>query len=150
MTAAEPTGAGTSKAPIHLWIVGVLSLLWNLMGVFDYLASQLELDFYLSQFTPEQLAYFNAIPAWAVAAWAFGVWGAFAGSIGLLLRRAWALWAFAVSIFGLLFSSIYSFVLSRGVEVMGSGAMVFNGVIWLVAIFLFLYSRAQVRSGVLR
>ena len=149
MTAAEPIGGGTTKTPVHLWIVGILSLLWNLMGVFDYLASQLELDFYLSQFTPEQLEYFNAIPAWAVAAWAFGVWGAFAGSIGLLLRRAWALWAFAVSIFGLLFSSIYSFVLSRGVEVMGSGAMVFNGIIWVVAIFLLVYAVAMKKRGVL-
>lgn len=150
MSAADPTAVAARRAPVHLWIVGILSLLWNAMGAFDYLASQLEAEFYLSQFTPEQLEYFNAIPSWAVAAWALGVWGALAGSVGLLLRRAWAMWAFAVSILGLLFSSIYSFVLSKGVEVMGGGAMIFNGVIWAVAIFLLLYSRAQVKAGVLR
>ncbi|HSL19474.1 MAG TPA: hypothetical protein VLB51_16330 [Methylomirabilota bacterium] len=60
------------------------------------------------------------------------------------------MWAFAVSILGLLVSSIYSFVLSKGVEVMGGGAMIFNGVVWAVAIFLLLYSHAQVKVGVLR
>ncbi|MCP4895894.1 MAG: hypothetical protein GY906_02880, partial [bacterium] len=34
--------------PIHLWIVGVLALLWNAMGAFDYLATQLKLEFYMS------------------------------------------------------------------------------------------------------
>ena len=74
------------KAPVHLWIVGIVSLLWNAMGVFDYLATQLELESYMSQFTEEQLAYFYGFPAWSVAAWAFGVWGAVAGSVGLLDR----------------------------------------------------------------
>ncbi len=27
--------------PTHLWIVGVLSLLWNLFGCYDYLMSEL-------------------------------------------------------------------------------------------------------------
>ena len=57
-------GEARPKAPVHLWIVGVLALLWSLMGAFDYLATKLELEFYMSQFTPEQLAYFNAFPAW--------------------------------------------------------------------------------------
>ena len=33
-----------ARAPMHLWIVGVLSLLWNAMGVFDYLATKLRLQ----------------------------------------------------------------------------------------------------------
>ena len=33
------------KAPVHLWIVGFISLLWNAMGVFDYLATKLRLEF---------------------------------------------------------------------------------------------------------
>ncbi len=150
MTAAEAKVGAPARTPVHLWIVGVLSLLWNFMGVFDYLATQLKAEFYLSQFTPEQLAYFQSFPAWMVAGWALGVWGAFAGSIGLLLRQRWAVWAFAVSIAGMVVSSIYSFGLSDGAEVMGSGGVVFTVVIWVVAILLLFYARTQARNGVLR
>ena len=58
--------------------------------------SQLRLESYMSQFTPEQLAYFYGFPAWAVAAWAIAVWSALLGSLCLLLRKAWAVWLFGV------------------------------------------------------
>ncbi len=93
MAAAESNVGESVRTPVHLWIVGVLAILWNFMGVFDYLATKLELEFYMSQFPPEMLDWIDAMPAWATASWAFGVWGAFVGTIGLLLRKKWALWA---------------------------------------------------------
>lgn len=150
MTAAESyAGEARPKTPVHLWIIGVLTLLWNLMGAFDYLATQLELEFYMSQFTPEQLAYFYGFPAWAVSGWAFGVWGAVAGSLGLLLRKKWSVWAFAVSLAGMLVSSIYTLGLSDGAQMMGAGGVIFTVVIWAVAIFLLVYARAMANRGVL-
>jgi hypothetical protein len=143
-------GEARGKVPVHLWIVGVLALLWTLMGAFDYVASQFKLEFYMKQFTEAQLEYFYGFPAWAVAGWAFGVWGALAGSIGLLLRKKWSVWAFAVSLAGLLVSSVYNFGMSNGAEMMGTGGMIFTAVIWVVAILLLVYARAQANRGVLR
>jgi hypothetical protein len=136
--------------PRHLWIVGILSLLWNGFGAFDYLATQLRLEFYMSQFTPEQLDYFYSFPSWAVAAWAFGVWGAVAGSIGLLLARSWAVWAFGISLAGLAVSNVYNFVLSQGADMMGAAGVAITVVIWVVAIALLFYAVRQKRRGVLR
>jgi hypothetical protein len=144
---ADDTGLRT---PVHLWIVAVLTLLWNLMGAFDYLATQLRLEPYMSQFSEQQLAYFYGFPKWAVAGWAFGVWGALAGSIGLLMRRRWSVLAFAISIAGMVVTALYTFGLSNGADMMGAGAMVFTAVIWLVAILLLLYARAMAARGVLR
>jgi hypothetical protein len=143
------TGKARSKTPTHLWIVGILALLWNSMGAFDYLATKLELDFYMSQFTPEQLAYFTGFPTLMVAFWAFGVWGALAGTIGLLLRKKWALWAYAVSCTGLVFTTIYNFGLTNGAEVMGIGGVIFTVLIWIVALFLLWYAWTQAKRGVL-
>ena len=137
------------RTPIHLWVVGVVALLWSLMGAFDYLATQLRLEFYLSQFTQEQLDYFFGFPAWAVAGWAFAVWAGLAGAIGLLWRREWSVWAFAVSLAGMVVSSIYTLVLSKGTEMMGVSGTVFTMVIWAFSIFLLLYARAQAKRGVL-
>jgi hypothetical protein len=149
MGEVEANVAGPGRTPVHLWIVGVLSLLWNLMGAWDYAATKLGLEFYLSQFPEEMLAFVDAMPAWATAAWAFGVWGALAGSVGLLLRKKWAFWAFAVSLAGLFFGTIYSYVLSNGSELMGATGAIFNVLIWIVAIFLLVYSKAMAGKSVL-
>ena len=134
--------------PAHLWIVGIASLLWNTMGIVDFSATNLKIAAYVSQFSPEQLAYVAAIPAWATVAWGLGTWGAFVGSIGLLLRKAWSVWAFTISLAGLAGTSLYQFVLSEGMNG-GSGEKIFAGVIWTIAILLLLYARAQAKRGVL-
>jgi hypothetical protein len=140
----------TRKAPLHFWIVSVLSLLWNAIGAFDYSATQLRLESYMSAFTPEQLEYFYSFPAWAVACWAIGVWGALLGSFALLLRQRWAVWAFGASILGMVLTTIYNFGLTDGIRLMGPGAIAFSAVIWAVALFLFFYARAMAKRAVLR
>ncbi len=137
------------KTPVHLWIVAIVSLLWNAMGAFDYLATKLRIEFYIAQFTPEQLDYFYAFPAWMVVAWAIGVWGSFFGSVALLLRKSWAIWLFGASIAGLAVSTVYNFIFMDGAEVMGSGAVIFTAVIWVIALLLFFYARAMDKRGVL-
>jgi hypothetical protein len=140
----------TTKAPRHLWIVGVLSLLWNAVGAFDYSATQFRMQSYMSQFTPEQLAYFYAFPSWAVATWAIAVWGALLGSLCLLLRKAWAVWLFGASIVGMVLTGLYSYVLTDGMALVGTGGAIFTAVIWLIAFGLYFYARAMTRRGVLR
>ena len=139
-----------AKTPVHLWIVGIVTLLWNAMGAFDYLATQLKLESYMSQFTPGQLDYFYGFPAWMVAAWAIAIWASLFGSLSLLLRKAWAVWLFGAAIAGMAISTIYNFVLSNGLEIMGTTGAVFTAVIWVIALLVFFYARAMARRGVLR
>jgi len=140
----------TNKAPLHLWIVGAVTLLWNAVGAIDYVAMQLRIAPYMSRFTPEQLEYFDGFPAWTVAAWALGVWGSLLGSLFLLLRRRWAVWLFGIAIVGLAVTTLHNFVLTDGAAVMGPEAAVFSAVIWVIALFLFFYARAMAKRGVLR
>lgn len=140
----------TVKTPVHLWIVGVLSVLWNAGGAFDYAATQLRLESYMSQFTQQQLDYFYAFPVWMEAAWAIAVWCALLGSVSLLLRKSWAVILFGVAILGLLVSTFYNFVLSDGLVAMGTAGAIFTVVIWVIAILLFFYARAMQKRGVLR
>ena len=139
----------TVKAPRQFWVIGIIAVLWNAIGALDYTATQLRLEAYMSAFTPEQLEYFYGFPAWVVAAWAFGVWGAFLGSIALLLRKSWATWLFGASIVGLVFTTLHNFVLTDGAALMGPGGMAFSAIIWAIALFLFFYARAMTRRGVL-
>ena len=151
MTVADARPRGRSRAPVHLWIVGVLALLWTAMGCVDYLATQTQWEPYMSQgdFTEAELAYFYGFPAWVVALWAFAVWGGFLGSIALLLRKSWAVWLYGLSLLGLAGTTVYSYLLSEGGEIMGTFGAIFTLVIWIVALFLFWYAREQTKKGVL-
>jgi hypothetical protein len=51
-------GTNTASTPRHLWVVGVLSLLWNLFGAMDYVMTQTQNEAYMGQFTPKQLEFF--------------------------------------------------------------------------------------------
>lgn len=139
----------SAKTPLHLWIVGGLSLLWNAFGAVDYTMTQTRNADYLAAFTPAQLAYFEAFPAWVDAAWAFGVWGALAGSLLLLLRSRYAVTAFAVSLAGLALSTVYQFT-GPTPPPMPEAAKYMTPVIWIAAIALLWYAWRQRTNGVLR
>lgn len=140
------------KTPVHLWIVGGLSLLWNAFGGYDYVMTQTNNAAYLEMFTPQQRAFFQSFPVWMEAAWALGVWGAIAGSVLLLMRSKHAVWAFVVSLAGLAFSTLWQFGLSGAdiAAIMGPAVIVMTLIIWVVSIALLYYALQQRRIGVLK
>jgi hypothetical protein len=147
---ADPTQS--AKTPRHIWVVGVVSLLWNSMGALDFTMTQLNSEAWLKGFTPEQLAYIHGFPLWSVIAWGVGTWGSFLGSVMLLLRKVLAFHLFAASLVGAVFTSLYSFVLSDGLKAMGGGPgmIIFNAIILLISVLLLIYARKMRQRGVLR
>ncbi len=101
----------TMKAatPWHLWVVGVVSLLWNAFGGYDFVMSVTQGETYwrASGMTDAMIAYYNAMPTWMYVPWVLGVWGAVAGSILLLMRNRLAVPAFALSLLGAVGSLAY-------------------------------------------
>lgn len=139
------------KTPWHLWGIGVVALLWNSVGAFDFMMTQIRDQAYLSTFTPEQLAFFNSYPTWLIIAWGVGVWGGVMASVYLLLRKRFAFWLYLASLLGVILTNIHTFLLSDGMNIMGdSASLIFTGVIFMVAVALFLYAHAMTKRGVLR
>jgi hypothetical protein len=139
---------GTNRTPWHLWLVGVLSLLWNGFGAFDFTMSATRGEEYYRSMgaTAEQIATFASLPTWMWVAWALGVFGAVIGSILLLLRLKWAVQAFAVSLVGAVASLFYQAVLAGPG---GPGALM-PAVIVAIAAFLLWYAWTMARRAVLR
>jgi hypothetical protein len=140
------------RTPIHLWIVGAVSALWNAMGALDYTMTQTRNSAWMSQMSPEQVAWFDTAPMIAHASWAFGVWGAFLGSLLLLARSRYAVWSFILSLAGLAVNTIFqmSKPMPEGPHMDSTAMLLFHGLIWLVAIFLLIYALRMRRAGVLR
>lgn len=149
---AETSTVGV-KAPWHLWVIGAVSLLWNAMGAVDFTMTQLHYEAYLKNCTPEQKDYIFSFPLWAVLAWGVATWGSVLGSLCLLLRRRAAVVLFAVSLVGMILTTLENYVFTDGLKVMGAsatGALIFSGVIAVVSVLLLLYARTMRARGVLR
>ena len=140
------------RVPWWFWLVAVLSLLWNGFGGYDYVMSHTAGDAYFASMgmTAEQIAYYHRMPAWTTAVWALGVWGAVAGSLLLLFRSRFAVWAFIASLVGLLISLVYTYVLSNAGDLAGTQGMVMNVVITAAVVFFIWFSRRMTARGILR
>ncbi|TRD10677.1 hypothetical protein FGU71_01540 [Erythrobacter insulae] len=138
---------GREKTPWHLWVVGILTLLWNSVGGFSYTMTQLGKlhDLGMSQ---SEIAYFESHPAWANAFWALGVWGAIAASILLLLRSRFAVHAVIIAVIGLLGSNVYQYAMSDIPETLRSPAL--TVMIWVTTLFMLFYASRMTRAGVLK
>jgi len=79
-----------SHTPWHHWPVALIALLWYAAGAVDYALTQFRLPAYMAFFTPDQIAYFTALPLWVDAAWALGVWGGLLGAWMLARQSAWS------------------------------------------------------------
>ncbi len=147
-----------TKTPMHLWIVGVLSLLWNAGGGGqNYLAVKSATPEYYAQ-QGEAIgvsgdvvrAYMESYPLWANIAFGIGVWCAVLGSILLLFRSRFAAPAFALSLAGFLAGVIYQTI--NPIPGMDSMTLywVMNTVIGLSIALFWYYARRMTVAGVLR
>ncbi|MBT8092478.1 MAG: hypothetical protein KJN77_05520 [Gammaproteobacteria bacterium] len=139
-----------TKAPWHLWVVGIAGLLWSAMGAMDYLMTQTRNQAYMSKFTPEQLDFFYGIPAWAVATWAIAVWGGVLGCLLLLFRTRHAVGVLLASLLGMVITTIENYVIRDGMEVIGDPfALAFTALIFLIAAGLVVYARLMYQQRVI-
>ena len=144
-----------AKAPVHLWIVGLLSLIWNAFGCTDYLMTRMRSEEWMAQSGGDpkaMLAWIDAFPFYAQFGWGLGVWMGLAGSILLLMRHRWAVWAYALSLLGAVLGLGYQIALAPPLPGAHETPMMkaIPYIVIVIAIALFLYARAQEKKGVLR
>ncbi|MFH6603817.1 hypothetical protein ACEZ3G_10045 [Maribacter algicola] len=131
------------KPPTWFWIVSVLALLWNLMGVGAYLADAFMSVEALGEMSQEMRELYEGRPAWATAAYAIAVWFGALGCIALLMRKKWAVPVFLISLIGIVGQQIYNFFLSNTFEVVGSGAMFLPIMVVVIGVALWLFARSS-------
>ncbi|GGY55245.1 hypothetical protein [Parvularcula lutaonensis] len=138
------------KPGILFWIVGVLALLFNGYGCFDYFMTvSAGTDYLASQgWSQEQIAYWEAMPAWRVALWAIGVFSGLLAAILFLMRKAFAVLLFAIGpvVFVL---NLLATLFDGGPEVMGASYYVASMVVLAIIVFFWWYARRQKKKGVL-
>ena len=148
--------ATAARTPVHIWIVGLLALLWNGFGCYDYLMTRMRNEQYIAGMMPGTdpqalLAWVDSWPVYAQAAWGLGVWGGLAGAVLLLLRYRFAVHALALSLVGAVVGMAYQLFVAPpmpGPE--NAMTKVMPYVIIAIAAGLVWYASTMRKKGVLR
>lgn len=98
------SGTAPPKAPFHLWLVGLLLVLWNAWGVALAVGVQTR---QLPTMSPEDAAFFEAQPLWIVIVADLGAVAGVAGAVSLLLQSRWALRFFLLQVALIGFTNLY-------------------------------------------
>ncbi len=136
-----------NKPARGFWIVSLLALVWNLIGVASYLMTVTMGPEALSGMSEAERSLYTDVPAWATAAFAIAVFGGLLGCVALLLRRAWAVPAFGVSLVAILIQMGHAFFMSAMLEVRGAGAAILPVLIIVIAVYLVWFSRSARDRG---
>ena len=136
--------------PWHLWVMGIIGGLWSSMGVVSFVLTQMNVEAVMSRFPPEQRAYFESFPWWAVASWGIWVFGGVIGCLLLLLKNRLAFPVLLASVIGAIVCNLGGLFLLGGMEVMrATGALGVTVLPVIFAAFLAYYARAMSKNGVL-
>ena len=135
------------KAPWHLWVVGILSLLWNASGAYTIMSAQsgavMDMD-------PPEVAYYAAQAPWFVAVTDLVLISAILAAIALLLRSRWAVHLYGLSIAGIIVTSVYDIAAGTALLLQDQGWLILSCVTTGLAIAQLAYAVVMRGRGVLR
>lgn len=137
----------TSKPKAGYWIIAIIALIWNAMGVMAYLGQAYMTD-EAKQLLPEaERALYDNVPAWATAAFAIAVFGGLLGSLMLIIKKKIAKIFFVLSLIGIVVQMFYNFFLSNTIEVYGPGGMIMPIMIIIIGVYLIMFTKKATVNG---
>ncbi len=132
----------------NFWIIGGAALVWNLIGILFYISEVTATPEAMAEsFSQAQIDFLIGKPAWATAAFAIAVNAGAFGSLFLLLRKAWAVPLFALSLAGVVVQNAHAFGLANGLEIWGTNGLILPAVVIVIAVALLLYSQSTQKRG---
>lgn len=132
-----------SDAPKSLKIIAFIAIIWNLLGVLAYLGHA----FTNPEDLPESQQAYMDYPAWVTAAFATSVFAGFFGSIALLLKKKVSNLLFILSFVCVIAQKIYDFSQPDIAHLYTGTAMILTGLVFVVCIYLIMYSKKGIDKG---
>ena len=133
-----------SKHPtLRYWVIAVLALIWNSLGVLAYLGQAYMSDDTLSSLPESTQLYYSNLPAWVTAAFAISVFGGLFGAIGLLWRKKWAYFLFVISLVAVVLKQVYDLFIQDYNEITGEG-LILPVLVLAIAVYLVFFSNKEV------
>jgi len=131
------------KPPTSFWIIAGVALVWNLIGIMIFYMQVTSSPEDLAQYYNEaELDFITSTPAWATSAYAIAVMAGVLACVFMLLRKAWALPMFIISLAGVFVQDIHAFLIADGIDVWGMKATILPFIVFVIGVGLIFYSRS--------
>jgi hypothetical protein len=132
------------STPWHLWVVAILTLLWNGSGAVTILMAQLgrRLDM-----DPHEIAYYAHQPWWFVLATDLATLLPIAAGVALLWRRRASAWLFALSLLAIVANNLYDVAAKTSLMLVDPGWRNLTIVIVVIALLQFAYAWVMTRRA---
>lgn len=141
----------TNKPTMWFWVIAGVMLAWNLIGLmFYYQQSTLtEAVMLEAGLTAQQIAHILDTPAWGHSGYAIAVNAGVLGAIFLLLRKAWAVPFFILSLVGALVQDLDAIVLRDALDAWGTGALWLPIIVLVICVVEIWYARDAKAKGII-
>ena len=149
MTDDNVTAVAGGNPPVWYWVAAIGALLFECLGCFFYLAEVRLTPEQIALLPLDQAAMLSARPSWYYAAFGAAVWVGLVGSMGLLLRRVWAVPMLLTSLIAVVVQFSAVFIVPE-MRVVTSDALLGPIGVIVVCYGIFMLARLAKRSGWLR
>jgi len=136
-----------NKIPIWFYVIAGVALLWNLLGAVAVGMNFMITPEAIASLPPEQQQMYANTPKWSSYASLIAVIAGSLGALALLLKKAWALPLFILSLIGLVIQNIGIFVIVDAAAVLGSSVLIMQGMVFLIAVGLILVSKSAIKNS---
>jgi hypothetical protein len=136
-----------TSVPIWFWIISILALLWYLMDMSAFYMRVFMTDEVIKSMPENQQHLYQNMPQWVNIVFAAEVFGGVLGSLGLLLRKKWALPLFYISILGVLSQTFYIYFLSDAISTIGLPAIMMPLVAIGIGFVMILHTRSSIAKA---
>jgi len=135
------------KPPTWFWVVSVLALLWNLLGVSSYLMQAYTSIEQLEAMSQAERALYEGQPAWVTACFAIAVFSGTIAAIALLLRKKWAKPVFIISLVAAIAQFVHWLFMTNSVEVYGMQTYVMPALVIIFGIYEIFFAKKGIQEG---
>ena len=142
--------SNTSKPNIIFWVITVIALLWNAMGVYNYLIQAFKAEAFTQSLNEVQLAFMESMPSWNTALFAIAVFSGFIGTVLLLMKKKIAIPLFLISFITATIMQLYWLFGTDAIEVFSESMPYLMPIIVIVfCAFILWYAKNQKTKGVI-
>ena len=126
-------------------IIGILALLWNIMGLFQFIMAAFMqdtmLETYSETYTPQQMELFLNTPNWYYVVFGICTITGVLASIALLLKKKIAVPLFLVSLVTVLVIQGCWMLGTQAIALLGTEAIIMPMLVIVTSIFLYFYCK---------
>ena len=135
------------KPPKSFWVIAILALLWNLMGVSQFIGATFMLDTMVEGLPENQAELYRSIPSWYTVIFAIAVFTGLLGCITLLLRKSITIALFGISLVAVLVIQGYWVFGTDIIDIIGPTSLIMPLIVTVISIFLYFYSKGAAKNG---